>query len=118
MLEKRFGFVSHTHVLSLRNELLSIKKGPESMDNFFQSIKEARYRLSSVVVFIDEEEFIHLVLEALPSEYSALCSTIGTRNDVVTIEGLNTLLNAEERAIKKKSKTRDIARDTAMTMIL
>ena len=62
MLEKRFASVSRSHVLSLRNELLSIKKGPESMDNFFQRIKEARDRLSSVAVLVDEEELIHLVL--------------------------------------------------------
>ena len=110
MPKKRFASISRSHVLSLRNELLSIKKGLESMDNFFQRIKEVRDRLSSVVVFIDKEELIHLVLEALPNEYSAFCFAIRTRNDVVTIEELNTLLNAEERAIKKKSKTRDIAR--------
>ena len=71
------------------------------MDNFFQRIKEVRDRLSSVAVFINEEELIHLVLEALPQEYGAFCSTIRTRNDVFTKEELNTLLNAEERAIKK-----------------
>ena len=114
VLEKRFASVSRSHVLSLRNELLSIKKGPKSMDNFFQRIKEARDRLSSIVVFVDEEELIHLFLKALPNEYSAFCSTIRTRNDVVTIEELNTLLNAEERAIKKKSVTRD----TAIAMLL
>ena len=114
MLEKRFASVSRSHVLSLRNELLSIKKGPESMDNFFQRIKEARDRLSSVAVLVDEEELIHLVLEALPNEYSAFCSAIRTRNDIVTIEELNTLLNAEERAIKKKSETMN----TPMAMFL
>ena len=110
MPKKRFASTSRSHVLSLRNELLSIKKGLESMDNFFQRIKEARDRLSSVVVFIDKEELIHLVLEALPNEYGAFCFAIRTRNDVVTIEELNTLLNAEERAIKKKSETTDIAK--------
>ena len=114
MLEMRFASVSHSHVLSLRNELLSIKKGTESMDNFFQRIKESRDRLSSVAVFVDEEELIHLVLEAFPNEYSAFCSAIRTRNDIVTIEELNTLLNVEEKAIKKKSETRD----TPMAMIL
>ena len=118
MLEKRFASISHSHVLSLRNELLSIKKGPESMDNFFQRIKEVRDRLSSVAVFVDEEELIHLVLEALPHEYSAFCYANRTRNDVVTIGELNTLLNAEERSLKKKSEIRDTARDIAMAMIL
>ena len=84
------------------------------MDNFFQRIKEARDRLSSVAVLVDEEELIHLVLEALPNEYSAFCSAIRTRNDIVTIEELNTLLNAEERAIKKKSETMN----TPMAMFL
>ena len=114
VLEKRFASVSCSHVLSLRNELLSIKKDPESMDNFFQRIKEARDRLSSVPVLVDEEELIHLVLEALPIEYSAYCSAIRTRNDIVTIEELNTLLNVEERDIKKKSEMRD----TTMAMFL
>ena len=114
MVEKRFASISCSHVLSSRNELLSIKKGPESMDNFFQRIKEARDRLSFVAVFVDEEELIHLVLEALPHEYSAFYFAIRTRNDVVTIKELNTLLNAEEGALKKKSKIRD----TTMAMIL
>ena len=85
MLEKRFASVSQSHVLSLRNELLSIKKGFESIDSFFQRIKEVRNRLSSVVVVIDEEELIHLVLEALPQEYGAFCLAIRTRNDVFTL---------------------------------
>ena len=85
MLEKRFASVSQSHVLSLRNELLSIKKGFESIDSFFQRIKEVRDRLSFVAVVIDEEELIHLVLEALPQEYGAFCSAIRTRNDVFTL---------------------------------
>lgn len=47
-------------------------------------------------VCVDEEELIHLVLEAVPSKYDAFCSTIRTRSDVVTFEELNTLLNVEE----------------------
>ena len=93
---------------------MSIKKGSESIDSFFQRIKEVRDRLSSVAVVIDEEELIHLVLEALPQEYGAFCSAIRTRNDVFTLEELNTLLNAEERAIKKKYE----ARDTSMVLVL
>ena len=58
VLEKRFASISRSHVLSLRNELLSIKEGSESIDSFFQRIKEVRDRLNSIVVFIDEEELI------------------------------------------------------------
>ena len=72
--------------MSLRNELLSIKKGPESIDTFFQRFEEARDKRSFVAFFIDEEELIHLVLEALPREYDAFCSAIRSRNDVFTLE--------------------------------
>ena len=44
-----------------------------------------------MAVCVDEEELIHLALESLPQEYDAFCSAIRTRNDVVTIEELNTL---------------------------
>ena len=40
VVEKRFASISCSHVLSSRNELLSIKKGPESMDNFFKELKK------------------------------------------------------------------------------
>ena len=60
-----------------------------------------------MAVCFDEEELIHLALEVLPPIYDAFCSAIRTRSDVVTLEELNTLLNAEERSIKKKFDLRD-----------
>uniref|UniRef100_A0A7N2LE27 Retrotransposon Copia-like N-terminal domain-containing protein n=1 Tax=Quercus lobata TaxID=97700 RepID=A0A7N2LE27_QUELO len=39
---------------------------------------------------------------ALTVEYDAFCSAIRSRSDVVTLEEMNTLLNAEERSIKKR----------------
>ena len=65
------------------------------MDSFFQRIKEIRDKLGAVAVCVNEEELIHLALEALPSEYDAFCSVIRTRNNVLTLEELNTLLNSE-----------------------
>ncbi|KAL0007225.1 hypothetical protein SO802_008727, partial [Lithocarpus litseifolius] len=60
--------------------------------------------LTVVAVCFDEEELIHLALEALPPKYDAFCYAIRTRSDVVTLEELNTLLNAEERSIKKRRR--------------
>ncbi|KAK9995561.1 hypothetical protein SO802_020247 [Lithocarpus litseifolius] len=79
------------------------------------AITEARDKLISVGVFTDEEEMIYLALEALPPDYDAFCSAMRTCNDIFTLEELNTLLNAEERAIKKKSDFRD---NSAMAMVL
>jgi len=70
---------------------MSLKKGSESMNTFFQWIKEIRDKLGAVAVCVDDEELIHLAFEALPPEYDAFCSAILTRNDVVTLEELNTI---------------------------
>ena len=82
---------------------MSLKKGSESMNSFFQRVKEIRDKLGVVAVCVDEEELIYLAFEALPPEYNAFCFAIQTSSDVVTLEELNTLLNAEERSIKKRS---------------
>ena len=71
ILEKRFASVSRSYILSLRNELMNLKKGSKSMNTFFQRIKEIRDKLGVVTVCVDEEELIHLALEALPPEYDA-----------------------------------------------
>ena len=113
MLEKRFGSVSRSHVMSLRNELNAIKKGVDSIDGYFQKIKQARDRLAAVSVFVDDEE-LQIILDGLPFEYDSFSSAIRTRSDVLSVEELNVLLNAEERVIKKRSNTVD---STSMAMV-
>lgn len=46
--------------------MLNLKKGPKSMNTLFQRIKEICDKLGVVAVCVDEEELIHLALEALP----------------------------------------------------
>ena len=113
MLEKRFASVSRSHVMSLRNELNAIKKGVDSIDGYFQKIKQARDRLAAVSVFVDDEE-LQIILDGLPFEYDSFSSAIRTRSDVLSVEELNVLLNAEERVIKKRSNTVD---STSMAMV-
>ena len=77
------------------------------MDSFFPGIKEIRDKLGVVAICVDEEELIHLALEALPPKYNTFRSAIRTRNDILTLEELNTLLNAKEKSIKKRLDLRD-----------
>ena len=107
VLEKRFASVSRSHMMSLRNELNAIKRGVDSIDGYFQKIKQARDRLAAVSVFVNDEELLHIILDGLPSEYDSISSAIRTRSDVFSVEELNVLLNAEERVIKKRSNTVD-----------
>ena len=103
VLEKRFASVSRSHVMSLRNELSAVKKGTDSIDGYFQKIKQIYDRLATVSVILDDEELFHVALDGLPSEYDSFSFAIRTHSDVLSVEELNTLLNAEERVIKKRS---------------
>ena len=38
--------------------------------------------LTIVSVFVDDEEFFHIILDGLPSEYDSFSSAIRTRSDV------------------------------------
>ena len=109
VLEKRFASISRSHVMSLRNELNAIKKGVDSIDGYFQKIKQARDRLATISVFVDDEELFHIILDGLPFEYDSFSSAIRTRSDVLLVEELNALHNIEERVIKKRSNTVDLA---------
>ena len=90
--------------MSLQNELNAIKKGSDSIDSYFQKIKQSCDKLAAVSVFLDDEELLHIALDGLPSKYDSFSYAIRTRSDVLFVEELNTLLNSEERVIKKRSK--------------
>ena len=102
VLEKCFASVSRSSVMSLRNELNYVKKGTDSIDVYFKRIKQIRDKLDVVLVILDDEELLHVALDGLPSKYASFSSAIRTRSDVLSVEEFNTLLNAKERAIKKK----------------
>ena len=52
---------------------------------------------------LNDEELLHIALDGLPSDYDSSNSAIRTRSDVLIVEELNTLLNAKEIAIRKRS---------------
>ena len=64
--------------------------------------------MAAVSVILDDEKLLHVALDGLPSEYASFSFSIRTRSDVLSVEELNTLLNAEERAIKKRSSFVDV----------
>ena len=80
-----------------------MKKGTDTIDGYFQKSKQIRDKLTVISVFLDDEELLHIALDGLPSEYDSFSFAIRTRSDVFSVEELNTLLNVEERVIKKRS---------------
>ena len=100
--------------MSLRNELNAVKKGIDSIDVYFQKIKQIRDKLAVVLVVLDDEDLLHIALDGLPLVYDSSSLAIRTCNDALTVEELNTLLNAKERALKKRSGGFDA---TTMAMV-
>ena len=114
VLEKWFASISRSSLICLRNELNAMKKGIDSIDVYFQKIKQFRDKLTAISVVLDDEDLLHIAHDGLPSEYDSFSSAIRTCNDALIVEELNTLLNAEERAIKKRSGVFDA---TTMAMV-
>lgn len=78
-----------------------------------QKIKQIRDKLVAVSVILDDEELFQIAFDGLPSEYDSFSFAIRTRSDFLSIEELNTLFNAKERVIKKRSSVAD---GTSMAM--
>lgn len=71
----------------------------DSIDVYFQKIKQIRDKLAAVLVVLDDEDILYVALDGLPLEYDSSSLAIRTCSDILTVEELNTLLNVEERAI-------------------
>lgn len=80
----------------------------DSIDVYFQKIKQIRDKLAAVLLVLDDEDILYVALDGLPLEYDSSSLAIRTCSDVLTVEELNTLLNAEERAIQKRFGVSDV----------
>uniref|UniRef100_A0A2N9IJB8 GAG-pre-integrase domain-containing protein n=1 Tax=Fagus sylvatica TaxID=28930 RepID=A0A2N9IJB8_FAGSY len=96
----RYTSISRSSIVNLKRELHSIKKNSDSVTQYLQKIKEARDKLVSVGVFIDDEEIPHIVLQGLPSDFHSFTSAMLTKNEAVRFEELHTLMKTEEDLLK------------------
>uniref|UniRef100_A0A2N9IIV5 GAG-pre-integrase domain-containing protein n=1 Tax=Fagus sylvatica TaxID=28930 RepID=A0A2N9IIV5_FAGSY len=81
----------------------SIKKNSDSVTDYLHKIKEAKNKLVSVGVHIDDEEILHIVLQGLPSKFHSFTSAMLTKNEAVRFEELHTLMKTEEDLLKNAS---------------
>uniref|UniRef100_A0A2N9GHA3 Retrovirus-related Pol polyprotein from transposon TNT 1-94-like beta-barrel domain-containing protein n=1 Tax=Fagus sylvatica TaxID=28930 RepID=A0A2N9GHA3_FAGSY len=106
----RYTSISRSSIVNLKRELNSIKKNSDSVTQYLHKIKEARDKLVSVGVFIDDEEILHIVLQGLPTEFHSFTSAMLTKNEAITFEELHTLMKTEEDLLKSAvDNSKDIA---------
>ena len=96
----RYTSISRSSVVNLKRELHSIKKNSDSVTQYLQKFKEARDKMVSVSVFIDDEEILHIVLQGLPSDFHSFTSAMLAKNEAVRFEELHTLMQTEEDFLK------------------
>jgi hypothetical protein len=100
IIVNRYTSVSRSSIVNLKRELNSIKKNSDSVTDYLQKIKEARDKLVSVGVTIDDEEILHIVLQGLSSDFHSFTSAMLTENELVSFEELHTLMKTEEDLLK------------------
>jgi hypothetical protein len=96
----RYTSISRSSIVNLKRELNSIKKNSDSVTQYLQKIKEARDKLVSVGVLIDDGEILHIVLQGLPSDFHSFTFAMLTKNEAVQFEELHTLMKTEEDLLK------------------
>lgn len=98
-LEKRFTSLSRSHIIQLKTQLQSIKKGSQSISEYIQRIKHLAENLDVVLCPVDDEDLIIHTLNGLPSDYGPFKTSIRTRYSPISLEELHVLLLCEELSL-------------------
>ena len=107
VLENRFSSFLRSHVMNLKGELHSVKKGSDSVDTYLQKIKVISDKLMAVGIFLEDEELLHMAIKGLPKEFSAFRSAIRIRSTKLSFDELATMLNAEEESMNEGLEIKD-----------
>ncbi|KAJ8622060.1 hypothetical protein MRB53_030589 [Persea americana] len=91
-LERRFASLSRSHIIQLKSQLQTIKKGSLSIDEYVKKIKHIVDSLATVCSPVDDEDIIIYTLNGLPPEYGPFRTSIRTRSALMLLEELHVLL--------------------------
>lgn len=68
-LEERYASLSRSHIIRLKKQLQTTKKGTSSMQDYLQRIKHLADKLAACAAPVSEDDLILHILDGLPSEY-------------------------------------------------
>ncbi|CAN6564867.1 unnamed protein product [Malus baccata var. baccata] len=102
-LKDRFSTVTKASIFQLKTELQNIKKGSDSVSQYFQRIKDVRDHLSAAGVFFEDDDIVILALKGLPVEYNTFRTVIRGRDNVISLKDFRSQLLAEEAVVENTS---------------
>lgn len=79
-LEQRYASLSRSHIIQLKKQLQTAKKGTSSMQDYQQQIKHLADKLAACAAPVSEDDLILHILDGLPSEYHPFQTSIRTRS--------------------------------------
>lgn len=100
-LRERFTSITRTNIVQLKIDLQNIKKGPETIDQYLQRIKDSRDQLATVGVTISDEDIVIVALRGLSFEYNTIITVIRGRESLVNMKELRSQLKAEESTLNE-----------------
>ncbi|PRQ56554.1 putative RNA-directed DNA polymerase [Rosa chinensis] len=113
-LRVRYGVHSRSAAMQLQTNLYTIQKGDDSIDRYFQRIKNITDQLASIGIHIPDEEIIIIVVNGLPSEYMTIKIVIKAQITTMSMNKLCSLLLDEESAIDQSTKSMQVSHSTAI----
>ncbi|KAA8541288.1 hypothetical protein F0562_025251 [Nyssa sinensis] len=100
-LETKFSSQSRARTIQVRTQLANAKKGNQSANDYFLSIKKLADELAMAGQPLKCDDIISYVLAGLGHEYDSFVSSIYARTDHVTLEEVYSLLIVTESRINR-----------------
>lgn len=108
-----FSTQSQAHIIQLRRQLTSLKKGALSIQDYFQKTKTLANTLIAIGQTVETSDVVAYILAGLPSEYDSLVAAVTTRIETVTLNALYVFFLSHELRLEQQNATAELGQPTA-----
>ncbi|GAV70998.1 UBN2 domain-containing protein, partial [Cephalotus follicularis] len=115
-LNYAFASQSQARIMQLRLSFHSLKKGADAMATYLLKAKSIAYELASATKPFSDDDMILYILGGLSSEYTAFVTSVTTRDSLISVVDLHSLLlNDEIRCQSSASDLINVIANMALT---
>ena len=104
-VHRHFTTLLATKARQLRSELRYLTKGSRTITEFLVRVREISEALVSIGDPVPFRNLIEIVLDALPEEYDSIVAAINSREDMCSLDELESSLLAHESRLEKNRKS-------------
>lgn len=103
-VHRYFNTLLTTKARQLRSELRNLTKGSRTITEFVVRVREISESLVSIGDHVPHCNLIEVVLDALPEEYNPIVAAMNSKEDLCSLDELESSLLAHESRIEKNRK--------------